>query len=127
LALDERFAGNPQRTAHRAELTQIIEQSFASLTVEDVVERLDRAAIANGRLNSIDEVVSHPQFAARDRWREIGTSTGPIAALLPPANLDGVDAFMGEVPAVGQHTNAILAELGYPTDTIDAMRASGAI
>ena len=75
--------------------------------------RLDAAAIANGRLNSIDELVAHPQFVARDRWREVGTSEGPIAALLPPANLEGVDPVMGDVPAVGQHTDAILAELGY--------------
>jgi itaconate CoA-transferase len=127
LARDERFVNNTQRTANRIELTRIIEHVFASLTVEDVVERLDRSAIANGRLNSIDELVAHPQLAARDRWREIGTNAGPIAALRPPANLDGVDAYMGNVPAVGEHTNAILTELGYTSETIDAMRASGAI
>jgi itaconate CoA-transferase len=127
LARDERFVNNTQRTANRIDLTRIIEHAFASHTVEDVVERLDRSAIANGRLNSIDELVAHPQLAARDRWREIGTNAGPIAALRPPANLDGVDAYMGNVPAVGEHTNAILTELGYTSETIDAMRASGAI
>lgn len=127
LASDERFVNNTQRTAHRAELTQIIEQAFADLTVDGVVERLDRAAIANGRLNSIHELAAHPQLEARDRWREIGTSAGPIDALLPPANLDGVEAVMGDVPTLGQHTDSILAELGYASETIDAMRASGAI
>lgn len=127
LARDERFAGNPQRTANRGELTRIIEESFATLTAEQVVERLDQSGIANGRLNSIPELAVHPQLAARDRWRQVGTSAGTIDALLPPVNIDGVEAVMGDVPSVGQHTNAILAELGYSHEAIGAMRAAGAI
>ncbi|MEP6493376.1 MAG: CaiB/BaiF CoA-transferase family protein [bacterium] len=127
LADDARFAGNTQRTAHRAELTQIVEQSFATLTADQVLRRLDGAAIANGRLNSVRKLAAHPQLAARDRWRQVGTSAGVIDALLPPATIEGVEPVMGDVPDVGQHTEAILGELGYSRDTIGAMRAAGAI
>jgi itaconate CoA-transferase len=75
----------------------------------------------------VHELAAHEQLKARDRWRSIGTSAGPIDALLPPANLQDVDVVMGDVPSVGQHTDAILAELGYARDAIDAMRATGAI
>ncbi|HTE45205.1 MAG TPA: CaiB/BaiF CoA-transferase family protein [Gemmatimonadaceae bacterium] len=127
LARDERFGDNTQRTAHRAELTRIIEDSFSQMTAEQVVERLEGAAIANGRLNSIVGLADHPQLAARDRWRSVATSAGSIDALIPPANISGVDAMMGDVPAVGQHTDAILSELGYAPHAIAAMRATGAI
>ena len=51
---------------------------------------------------------------ARDRWREVGTPGGPVRALLPPVSVDGREAAMGDVPALGQHTAAIRAELGFP-------------
>jgi len=127
LASDERFADNPGRVANRDELTAIIERTFAALSVEDVVHRLDAAAIANGRLNDVDGFASHEQLRARNRWRTIGTSMGEIDALLPPADLNGVDAVMGDVPAVGQHTESVLAELGYDRTTIESMRATNAI
>ena len=88
---------------------------------------LDEAGIANGRLNAIQEVVQHPQLAARQRWREIGTSAGRIAASLPPANLEGIEPAMGEVPSLGQHTDAVLHSLGYTPARIEALRACGAI
>jgi len=71
--------------------------------------------------------VAHPQLAARERWRSVRTSVGPVKALLPPANVDGVDVAMGDVPALGQHTDALLRWLGYGTAEITAMRAQGAI
>ena len=127
LARDDRFADNTRRTANRVELTRIIEDSFARYTAAEVVERLDRAAIANGRLNTVHELATHPQLTARERWRSVRTSAGPVDALRPPANLSGVDAVMGDVPSVGQHTDALLTELGYTRDAVDAMRATGAI
>lgn len=127
LATDERFAGNARRTANRRELTRIIEDAFASLSAEAVVERLDRAGIANGRVNDVHALGTHPQLRARDRWRRVATSGGEFDALLPPANLDGVDAVMGDVPAPGQHTTAVLAELGVDSDTLDRLRTAGAI
>jgi crotonobetainyl-CoA:carnitine CoA-transferase CaiB-like acyl-CoA transferase len=127
LAGDSRFSSNSARVAHRAELTRIVEEAFAGLGAADIVARLDSAGIANGRLNSIADVVEHPQLAARDRWREVDTSAGPIAATLPPANLEGVAPAMGAVPSLGQHTEAVLRSLGYSGAAIESMRASGAI
>jgi crotonobetainyl-CoA:carnitine CoA-transferase CaiB-like acyl-CoA transferase len=127
LARDDRFADNPQRVANRAELTRMIERTFATMTVDDVVRRLDSAGIANGRLNDMHDFAAHAQLRTRDRWRPIATEKGEIDALLPPAALNGVEPTMAAVPRVGQHNDAVLAELGYDHATIDSLRAGGAI
>jgi itaconate CoA-transferase len=127
LATDPRFSPNSERVAHRPDLTSIIEQAFSRLSAAEVVERLDRAGIANGAINDIESAVAHPQLAARKRWRTVGTAAGPVEALLPPANLDGVEPAMGDVPALGQHTEAVLRWVGYGPDEIAAMRAERAI
>jgi crotonobetainyl-CoA:carnitine CoA-transferase CaiB-like acyl-CoA transferase len=127
LAGDDRFANNSRRVEHRADLTQLIEQAFAAASAEQIVDRLDRAGIANGRLNQIGEVLAHAQLKARRRWRQVATEMGPIEALLPPANLEGIQPAMGDVPGLGQHTEAILKELGYEASEIESMRSNGAI
>ncbi len=127
LAADARFRTNTDRVAHRAALTAIVERRFAALTAEEAVALLDRAGIANGRVRSLDEVVAHPQLTARDRWRTVETGAGPMRALLPPANLRGVDPVMGDVPALGAHTDAVLGWLGYAPEEIAALRAQRVI
>ncbi len=127
LATDARFAGNSQRVANRGALTHVIEASFASLSAADVVARLDRAGIANGRVNDVHAAAGHEQLAARRRWHRVGSGAGTFDALLPPANIDGVDAVMGDVPDVGQHTADVLAELGYDDAGISRLRSAGAI
>jgi itaconate CoA-transferase len=112
LVTDPRFATNTDRVAHDDELTTIIETALTGLTVAQVEARLDAAGIANARLRTPAEFAAHPQLAARDRWRDIGTPGGPVRVLLPPVTVDGREAAMGDVPALGQHTAAILAELG---------------
>jgi crotonobetainyl-CoA:carnitine CoA-transferase CaiB-like acyl-CoA transferase len=126
LARDERFADNPRRVVNRTELTRIIERTFETQTVDDVVRRLDSAGIANGRLNDVHDFAAHDQLRARRRWRRIATENGEIDALLPPAALSGVEPAMAPVPKVGQHTDAVLAELGYDRATIDSLRTGGA-
>jgi len=111
---DPRFATNTDRVVHDDELTAIIEAALHELTAGEVESRLDAAGIANARLRTPAEFAAHPQLAARDRWRDVGTPGGPVRALLPPVTLDGREAAMGDVPALGQHTAAILAELGLP-------------
>lgn len=127
LARDERFADNPQRVANRVELTRMIERTFATMTVEDVVRRLDSTGIANGRLNDVHDFAAHEQLRARDRWRTIDTAAGRIDGLLPPTELGGEEPVMGALPEVGEHTSAILAELGYDRPTVDRMRERRAI
>ena len=110
LAADERFATNPDRVKHDDELTVIIEDVLASMTPDEVVARLDAAGIASARLRTPAEFAAHPQLAARDRWREAATPGGPVRALLPPVIVPGREPAMGAVPALGQHTEAVLAE-----------------
>ncbi len=110
LVADERFATNPDRVDHDGELTLIIEAALGSMTPEEVAARLDEVGIASARLRTPAEFAAHPQLAARDRWREVETPAGPVRALLPPVSVPGRQAAMGGVPALGQHTDAVLTE-----------------
>jgi itaconate CoA-transferase len=122
LATDERFAANSQRSARRAELRELIVAAFAKLSAAEVIERLDRAGIANAQMNTMADVWAHPQLQARERWREVGTPAGTIPALLPPGAPSAFDARMDAVPALGQHAESILQELGYDAARIGALR-----
>jgi crotonobetainyl-CoA:carnitine CoA-transferase CaiB-like acyl-CoA transferase len=127
LASDERFAGNARRTASREALRALIVRAFAALSYEQVVQRLEEAQIANAELRDMAGLWSHEQLAARKRWREVDTSAGPVPALLPPGSWDDGDPRLDAVPALGQHTDAILAELGLDTAAIAALRNAEAI
>ncbi|MBC7727598.1 MAG: CoA transferase, partial [Microbacteriaceae bacterium] len=124
LAADERFASNGKRTASREALRALIVDAFASMTAEQVAARLDAAQIANASVSTMADVWAHPQLQARQRWTEISTSAGPVPALLPP----GVsEASLGPVPALGAHTDAVLAELGYSAQRIQQLREEKAV
>jgi itaconate CoA-transferase len=127
LAADERFSTNSRRTEARPQLREIIVQAFALLTAEQVVARLDEAQIANARMNDMREVWEHPQLKARRRWVQVDTPAGQVPALLPPGTADASAVRMDAVPALGQHTEAILAGLGYGAADIDRLRRLQAI
>ena len=130
LANDPRFAGNAKRVAERVPLRQIIIETFATLTAPQVVERLEAAQIANARVNTMQEVWEHPQLKARGRWRQVGSPAGMLPALLPPGSWgEGPDdgPRMDPVPALGEHTDAILVELGIDAEGVRALRAAEAI
>jgi len=95
---------------------------FAALEASEIVARLDAAGIANARINTVAEVWAHPQLAARERWTSVDTPAGPVPALKPPAMLRGVDARMDAVPALGEHTDGILRELGISNERIGRLR-----
>ncbi|WP_307875437.1 CaiB/BaiF CoA-transferase family protein [Frankia nepalensis] len=127
LADDKRFTENDDRVRERAPLDVEIAAWARTVTLADAREQLDKAGIGNARLNTVPDVIDHPHLAARDRWREVASPAGPVRAVLPPpVNKDW--AFpMGEIPAVGQHNEAILRELGRSPDEIAALRADGVI
>ena len=128
LADDPRFDSNSARNARRDELRALILQAFAALTAEQLMRRLDDAQIANAQVNTMQQFWQHPQLAARQRWRQVGSPVGPIPALLPPGPWDdGEGPRMDPVPALGEHTDALLAELGYGADDRAVLRAAQAI
>jgi crotonobetainyl-CoA:carnitine CoA-transferase CaiB-like acyl-CoA transferase len=127
LADDERFASNSKRSAHREALRAIILDAFGKLTATEVVERLEQAQIANAQVNTMADVWAHPQLQARGRWTEIDSPAGKLLALLPPGSWQHGAPRMDSVPSLGQHTDAILAELGYSVDHIAGLRAAKAI
>jgi crotonobetainyl-CoA:carnitine CoA-transferase CaiB-like acyl-CoA transferase len=127
LASDVRFDKNSKRHEHRDALAALIDACFSKLTSEQVITKLDQAQIANARLNDMAGVWNHPQLAARDRWVSVNSPAGPIPALLPPGANDQFDYRMDAIPSVGQHTEAILTEIGLNPEQISAMKAAKAI
>jgi itaconate CoA-transferase len=127
LADDARFATNSSRIEHRVELERIVLERFAPLSSDELIARLERAQIATSRMNTVEEFAEHPQLVERGRWSTVGSPAGPLRALLPPVIMEGVEPVMNPVPAVGEHTDAILRELGIDDETIAAWRHSGMI
>jgi itaconate CoA-transferase len=122
LARDPRFASNTLRAQAREALGALIVEAFKPFTAEQIIGRLEAAQIANAQARAMQDVWSHPQLAARQRWTQVDTSAGPIPALLPPGVPAAWQPRMDAVPALGQHTEAILAEVGYAPQAIAALR-----
>ena len=127
LAKDERFDKNFKRNESRADLLAIIDACFSKLTTDQVIAKLDQAQIANARLNDMQGLWSHEQLKARNRWIDVGSPAGPIPAMLPPGLNDSYQYRMDPIPAVGQHTDSILTEIGIAQSEIEKMRSTGAI
>jgi len=127
LAQDPRYGSNSRRAAKRSEINALITEVFATLTTEQLIERLDASGIANARMNTPDEVWEHPQLKARDRWRETESPVGLLATLLPPVTMPDFEARIDAVPALGEHTERILSELGYSSGDIVALRKAGVV
>ncbi|MCJ1886942.1 CoA transferase [Pseudomonas sp. LA21] len=127
LAGDARFTATSLRVANRDALRALIVEAFAGLTAEQVVERLEQAQIANARVNDMRGLWQHPQLAARDGWREIDSPVGSLPALLPPVRSSAFAARMDPVPALGEHTDSLLHELGYTASDIQHLHEQGAV
>ena len=127
LANDPRFCTNALRSENRAQLKQLIVGMFARMSTSEVEARLDQAQIANARMNDMAGVWAHPQLKARQRWQQVGSPAGQIPALLPPGRNNRYDYRMDAVPAVGEHTEAILRELGLDDAAVQALRTNKAI
>ena len=124
---DARFATGPARFKNREAMHQEIDRVFSKLGAAEIIERLEAADIANARLNDMAGFWTHPQLKARGRWAKVGSPSGELDLLKPPFNLSGFEPRLDPVPALGEHTGAILAELGYPEREIETLRKAGAV
>jgi itaconate CoA-transferase len=127
LAADDRFAANARRVEHRAALHREIDAIFGALSTDEIISRLESAQIAYARMNSMDAFLQHPQLAGRGCWAEVGSPAGPLRVLAPPTRFDGIEPAMGPIPALGEHSAAILREIGFDAGAIDRFRAQGVI
>ncbi len=118
LKVDERFSSGPARLKNREAMHAEVEEVFSKLKSAEAIDRLEKAEIANARLNDLRGFWEHPQLAARSRWTSVASPAGDVRALKPPFNLDAFEPRMEAIPAVGEHTRAILAELGFTPDEI---------
>ena len=127
LKSDARFCSGPARFRNRDAMHAEIDQVFATLSAAQITERLEAADIANARLNDMAQFWRHPQLAARSRWAKVSSPAGELDLLKPPFNLSGFEPRLDPVPALGEHTRAILGELGYPEREIEALRNAGVV
>jgi itaconate CoA-transferase len=127
LAGDPRFSSNAARSANRLQLAPIVQQRLAQMDAAGLIALLDSASIANAAVNNLDGLRAHPQLSARERWAEIASPAGPLPALRPPPLSDAYAPAMGDIPALGAHTEGVLAWLGYGDAEIAALRADGLI
>ncbi len=127
LATDPSLAGNADRVRDRPRVDAVLGEWAGGQLLADAQAQLDKAGIGNARLNSVTDLVRHPQLAVRDRWREIDSPVGPLRALLPPPISPQWSVRMGPVPALGEHTDGVLADLGYEPAQVRALRAAGIV
>ena len=124
---DARFGSNSSRVEHRQALEASIAERFKQFGGDELVRRLDRAAIAHAPMNTVAQVLQHAQLAARGRWRDVDSPVGPVRALVPPVTMENMEPRMAAIPEVGQHTRKILCELGIDEDMIASWRAQGVV
>jgi itaconate CoA-transferase len=127
LVEDPAFSTNVARVRNREAVNALVGAFTASLTVPELNERLDAAGIANARMNAVPDVVEHPQLAARQRWCPVDSPVGTVRAVLPPIIMDDCEIRMDPIPALGEHTDRILAELGYDALTVDRLHVAGVV
>jgi crotonobetainyl-CoA:carnitine CoA-transferase CaiB-like acyl-CoA transferase len=125
VAVDPRFDSVSRRVGHRAQLDAAVDAVLQTLTGAELEQRLRHGRIAYARLRDVTELADHPQLLQRDRWREVGTPNGPVAALLPVIGLTGFVPRLGPVPAVGAD-QYLLDPPGHDGEDPDSER-SGAV
>ena len=127
LERDPRFNSNARRSRNRQQLAPFLHQRLAQLSSAELIALLDGASIANAAVNTVEGLRQHPQLRARERWTEVASPAGPLPALLPPPLSDAYAPAMGSIPALGEHTDGVLAWVGYSKPEIEALRADGLI
>lgn len=127
LAEDARLTSNPGRCTHREVVEEAVASWCAQHDLADIQRIADAAGIGNARYNLPSDVIRHPHLVARDRWRTIRSPKGDTRVLRPPPVVTGFEPDLGAVPALGEHTDAVLRELGVTPFELAELRDCGAI
>lgn len=125
LVQDPRFLSNADRTNHQKELKELLDQVFPQKTTGEWLELLDNAGIPSGPINTVDQVIHHPQIIARDMLVSVDhPAAGPMQMAGVPIKLSETPGSVDKpAPLLGQHTEAILKQmLGLSDEDIVALR-----
>jgi crotonobetainyl-CoA:carnitine CoA-transferase CaiB-like acyl-CoA transferase len=120
---DDRFVTNSARIAHTDLLDEIVARRFGQFTRAEALDALSMAQIATAQISDMADLAAHPELTERNRWRDVASPAGMLQALVPPGIPAGTPLRMDPVPAVGEHTDSILKELGYTSARIAKLRS----
>ncbi|WP_173916801.1 CaiB/BaiF CoA-transferase family protein [Halobacillus sp. Marseille-Q1614] len=118
LSEDDRFHNNSKRVKNKDELQWILEEYFKNLSSDQLIDRLEESKIANARLNTVHDIMSHPQLNARNRWSEVESPAGKLRALIPPVTFENMNPVMNPIPEIGEHSEKILQEFNCKMDAL---------
>jgi formyl-CoA transferase len=127
LADHPRLRTNMLRVQHRAECDDIVAAHTRLWATAELDPGVAEAGIPAAQIKDMSDLVTHPQLAERDRWRDVATDRGTVKAVLPPMTYRDVELPMGPVPALGAHTNALLVEVGLDREQIETLRRKAVV
>lgn len=129
LLTDDRFRTNPLRVANEAALRPLIAPVILGRTRDEWIRALTAAGVPCGAVRTVPEALSDPQVAARHMIEEVEHAVlGSMKVLGTPIKLsDTTSSIRSAPPALGQHTDAVLGELGLGAEAIAALRARDVI
>ena len=124
LATDERFARNVDRVKHRAELEGMLEKTIGAMEREPLLKALEAAGVPATPVNTVDQVMEDPQTTARGMVDHVRHPVlGEIPVVSTPVKFSAMRAGVrAPAPVRGQHTDAVLADLGYAASEIATLR-----